>query len=128
MPINLAWKRPKNVEISPKDVAVSDVHFAADLMDDVIGQRGIREPIKSMLERAYRDLSRMNPKWTRRRVRAVFNLEASRIDHREIAEMQAVITARKAHAEFREDTARLASVHLARSADRLGGEGSRAGG
>lgn len=105
---------------------------AAHLMDEVIGERGIREPVKSMLERAFRSLSKVNPKWTRRRVRAIWDNEASRIEYREIVEMQAVITARKQHADFRAETARLAAMHINQSADRLGAlaqdESCRSGG
>ena len=106
----------KPVEISPKrEAGVSDTEFAASLMDEVIGVRGVREPVKSMLERAYSELSRRYPKWTRRRVRAVFNKEAQRIDYREIREMEAVIEARKKHAAYREETARLAALAVVRA-------------
>lgn len=108
------------VEIAPRNTEMSDSLAASNLLDDVIGRRGIREPVKSMLERAYRDLSKLNPKWTRRRVRAIWDKEASRIEYREMAEMQALIAARKQHAEFRAETARLAAMHLHTSADRLG--------
>jgi len=94
---------------------VSDVHLAADLLDEVIGTRGVREPIKSMLDRAYFELSKRNSAWTRRRVRAVFHKEALRIDHREIREMEAVIEARKRHAEYREETARIAQMAVVRA-------------
>lgn len=97
---------------------MSDTEYAASLLDEVIGTRGIREPIKSMLERAYTSLSARNKAWTRRRVRAVFHKEANRIDHREIAEMRAVIEARKAHAAYREETARLAEMAIVRSSPR----------
>lgn len=116
--------RPKRSSDSPKEVDVSDVHFAADLMDGVIGQRGIREPIKAMLERAYRELSKKNDKWTRRRVRAVWNKEAQRIEHREVVEMKAVIEARKRHAAYREETAHRVAMALGRAADRHSGEGA----
>ena len=92
-----------------------DADLAANLMDDVIGERGIREPVKTMLERAYSALSKRNSAWTRRRVRAVFNREANRIDYREIEEMRAVIEARKQHAAFREETARLAQMAVVRA-------------
>jgi hypothetical protein len=107
-----------NVEISPKDVeepAMQDAELAASLLDEVIGTRGIREPVKSMLERAYSELRRRNSAWTRRRVRAVFNKEANRIDYREIEEMRAVAQARKKHAAYREETARIAAMALIRS-------------
>lgn len=113
-----------DVEKSAKDTdstAMSDIHLAANLMDQVIGSRGVREPVKSMLERAYSLLARHNRAWTRRRVRAVFNKEANRIDHREIEEMRAVIEARKSHAAYREETARLASVAVVRATARHGG-------
>ncbi|MDI6026744.1 hypothetical protein QBK99_11135 [Corticibacterium sp. UT-5YL-CI-8] len=106
------------VEISAKEKensAMSDSDLAASLMDEVIGQRGVREPVKAMLERAYQALSRRNSAWTRRRVRAVFNKEANRIDYREITEMRAVVEARKSHAAYREETARLASMAVVRA-------------
>lgn len=109
------------LEIPPKETGMSDTQYAADLMDEVIGFRGIREPIKAMLERAYRELSRQNDKWTRRRVRAVWNLEAQRIDHREVLEMQAVIAARSAHAERKQDRAeRLAALRANHGASAMG--------
>lgn len=121
-----------NAEFLPKDTEVSDAAYASGLLDDVIGHRGIREPIKAMLERAYRDLSNLNSKWTRRRVRSIWDNEASRIEHREIVEMQALIAARKQHAEYREETARLAALHIAAAQDRMGvqrpGMGGLAGG
>lgn len=95
--------------------ATTDAERAANLLDEVIGSRGVREPVKTMLERAYTDLVKLNDRWTRRRVRAVFNKEANRIDHREIEEMHAVIEARKAHAAYRQETARLASVAVIRA-------------
>ncbi|MGI8390518.1 hypothetical protein [Brucella anthropi] len=94
---------------------MSDVDMAASLLDDVIGARGIREPVKSMLERAYALLSKRNNAWTRRRVRAVFNKEASRIEYREIEDMRAILEARKKHAAYREETARLAQMAIIRA-------------
>lgn len=105
-----------NVGISPKgSESLSDADKAANLLDQVIGSRGIREPVKSMLERAYSELRKRNEAWTRRRVRALFNKEANRIDHREIEEMWAVIEARKAHAAYREETARIAAMAVRRA-------------
>jgi hypothetical protein len=97
---------PKNEE----QRAMSDVNLAANLLDEVIGTRGVREPVKVMLERAYGELRKRNQAWTRRRVRALFNKEANRIDYREIAEMRAVIEGKKAHAQYREETARIAAL------------------
>ncbi|MBB3234406.1 hypothetical protein [Phyllobacterium endophyticum] len=89
---------------------MSDADLAANLLDDVIGHRGVREPVKSMLDRAYRALSKRNDEWTRRRVRSIFNKEATRIDHHEIEEMRAVIRAREAHAAYKSQTARVAAM------------------
>jgi hypothetical protein len=119
-----------NVENSPKvseTSAMHDADVAAVLLDDVIGHRGIREPVKSMLERAYSELRKRNNAWTRRRVRAVFNKEANRIDYREIEEMRAVVQARKEHAAYREETARIAEMALVRKAppDRGVDQGTR---
>lgn len=118
----------KGVDFSAKEVPMSDPDLAAGLMDEVIGQRGIREHVNSMLERAYGELCKRNDAWTRRRVRAVFNKEANRIDHREIAEMRAVIEARKEHAAYREETARLVAMALGRAAHRTGEAGQGEGG
>lgn len=112
------WTR--SVEISAKDEPMADTEYAAHLLDEVIGARGVREPVKSMLERAYSALSKQNSAWTRRRVRAVFNKEAQRIDYREIREMEAVIEARKQHAAYRQETARLASLAVVRPTSRDG--------
>lgn len=92
---------------------MSDVELAADLLDDVIEYRGVREPIKSMLERAYRDLVKVNDKWTRRRVRSIFHKEASRIDNREITELKALIEERERHAAYKAETARIAQMAVA---------------
>lgn len=107
-----------SLENSAKDAessAMADGELAATLMDEVIGSRGVREPVKGMLERAYAALVKQNRAWTRRRVRAVFNKEANRIDHREIVEMRAVIEARNRHAEYRKETAEIAAMALVRA-------------
>lgn len=102
----------KNVDFSAKEQSMTDVDMAASLLDEIIGKRGVRETIKEMLERAYSDLSRRNNAWTRRRVRAVFNKEASRIENREIKEMKAILDARRKQAEYREETALLAAMAI----------------
>ena len=107
-----------SLENSAKDAessAMADGELAATLMDEVIGSRGVREPVKGMLERAYAALAKQNRAWTRRRVRAVFNKEANRIEHREIVEMRAVVEARKRHAEYRKETAEIAAMALVRA-------------
>lgn len=94
---------------------MSDADLAANLLEDVIGYRGVREPVKSMLDRAYRALSKSNSEWTRRRVRSIFNKETTRIDHREIEEMRAVIRARETHAAFKTETTRIAAMAVNRT-------------
>ena len=107
-----------NLGISPKrSESLSDADKAASLLDQVIGTRGIREPVKSMLERAYCELRKRNEAWTRRRVRALFNKEANRIEYREVEEMRSVIEARIKHAAYREETARIAAMALRHEAD-----------
>lgn len=106
----------KSLEFSAKEGAMVDADLAASLMDEVIGERGIREPVKSMLERAYSDLRKRSNAWTRRRVRAVFNKEANRIEYREIEDMRAVIQARGKHAAYRKETARLAALAVVSAA------------
>lgn len=108
----------ENSEILSKRIvqdrtAMSDTELAADLLEDVIAYRGVREPIKNMLERAYKDLVKVNKKWTRRRVRSIFNKEASRIDNREIAEMRVVIEEKERHAAYKAETARIAQMAIA---------------
>lgn len=110
-----ADRSPERVDILAKGKPMADGELAAGLMDEVIGSRGVREPVKSMLERAYSKLRERNEAWTRRRVRAVFNREANRIEHREIEEMRAVIQARKQHVAYREETARLTALALVRA-------------
>lgn len=107
--------------------SMSDTELAASLLDEVIGTRGVREPVKSMLERAYSELSKRSGEWTRRRVRAVFNREANRIEYREIEDMKAVIQARKRHAEYRQETANLVAMALGRSTDHAGRQGQGQG-
>lgn len=55
-----------------------------------------------------------------------------RIDHREIVDMRSVIEARKRHAEYRKETARLAALALVREPEAIGsvasGQGGRMGG
>lgn len=104
---------------------MSDVDMAASLLDNVIGARGIREPVKAMLERAYALLSRRNSAWTRRRVRAVFNKEASRIEYREIEDMRAILKAREQHAAYRAETARIAQMAVVRAQERAGDQAAR---
>lgn len=101
------------VEGSSRSLAVSDVALAADRIRLVAGNRGVDDPVKVLWERAFAELVKRNPKWTRRRVRALWNKEAARIDHREMAEMDAVLAlreARKGHAEFIAETERLATM------------------
>lgn len=109
-----------DVEKSSRSLAVSDVALAADRIRLVAGKRGVDDPVKVLWERAYRALAKQNDKWTRRRVRALWNREAARIEHREMVEMDAVLLCRtrRAHAEFKAETERLAAVYLIQEADR----------
>jgi hypothetical protein len=92
-------------EICSKDVEMSDVALAADLIRQVAGPRGCDEPVKTLWERAYSHLSRANGDWTRRRVRALWEREAARIEYREIKEMAAAIAAQEALRDARAEHA-----------------------
>lgn len=100
-----------------KDVeTMSDAALAAFLIREVAGPRGHDDSIKELLNRAYRALQKQNEAWKHRRVRAIWNREAARIEHREIAEMKAAIAlreARKEHAEYIAETERLAALGFA---------------
>lgn len=93
---------------------MSDAVLAAELMDELIGFRGVREGKTSMLRRAYELLIKQNRTgWQgrERRVRAIFDGEARRVDHFEIEDMRAVIEARKRHEARKTDRAeRLAAL------------------
>lgn len=92
---------------------MSDAELAADLLDELIGYRGVREPIKAMLDRAYDKLSKKSSKWTRRRVRAIFNKEANRIENREISDLEMLIAERERHAAYKAETAHIAQMAIA---------------
>lgn len=83
------------------------------------------------LEAAYGALARMFPrsKWTRRRVKGLFQKETATVNFREMRELaEAAIAeearhemlrkAREEHAQFITETARLASMALSRAQDR----------
>ena len=76
---------------SSRNVAMSDVAIAADLIREVAGPRGPDEPIKSLLFKAYRKLASINDQRTERRVRAFWHREAARVQFREIREMKQAI-------------------------------------
>jgi len=104
-------KRAKRVE------SMSDTALGAMRIREVAGPRDIDDPVKVLWDRAYRLLASQNEAWTRRRVRAIWNKEAARIEHREIAEMEAILAARIAHAEFNAETERMAAAYLRQDAD-----------
>lgn len=128
-------KSAKSLEKSAKDVdemsaTARDISRASELMERVAGQRGIREPLKLLLERTYRDLHRRNREWTRRRVRAIFNKEAKRIDAFEIEDLDALARAREEHAAYKAETTRIAALATGQDAsiDRGKTEGLDGGG
>lgn len=90
--------------------------LAPQLIRQCAGPRGHDEPVKVLWERAFEALHRVNDKWTRRRVRAVWQGEARRIEWDEMLEMAKVAElqkARKQHAEYIAETARLAALRVA---------------
>lgn len=99
---------------------MNDIELAGDLLDKVVGYRGKRESISSLIERAYLALSKLSPKWTRRRVKSLWYREVSRIDHREIADMEAIIKARIDHENYKQETAAIVAVATTMGATKNG--------
>lgn len=97
--------------------------LAPNLIRQCAGTRGYDEPIKVLLERAYEALRRKSERWTRRRVKAMWHGEARRIEFDEIVEMAEVAElqkARREHAEFIRETARVAALRVAVEAAAMG--------
>lgn len=92
----------KDVEQSSKaEGAVTDAHFAAELIQDTYPIRAGRnakaaigeafEALKRRERQLPRDVLRERPRqWTERRVRALWHREARRVDHYEIQDLTAV--------------------------------------
>lgn len=95
-------KSPKDLEKQQeREGAMSDTHFAADLIHDTYPIRAGRnakaaigeafEALKRRERKLPKDVLRMRPRqWTERRVRALWNREARRVDHYEIQDLTAV--------------------------------------
>lgn len=95
-------KLSKDVDVSSKaEAVVTDTHFAAELIQDTYPVRAGRNAKAaigeafSALKRRERQLPqeviRTRPRqWTERRVRALWNREARRVDHYEIQDLTAV--------------------------------------
>lgn len=95
-------KLSKDVDNSAKqEGAVTDTHFAAELIQDTYPIRAGRnakaaigeafEALKRRERRLSTDVLRERPRqWTERRVRALWNREARRVDHYEIQDLTAV--------------------------------------
>lgn len=97
--------------------------LAPQLIRRCAGERGHDEPLKVLWERAFDALHAVNDRWTRRRVRAVWQGEARRIEWDEMLEMAKVAElqkARKRHAQFIDETARLAALRVAAAASEVG--------
>jgi len=95
-------RSPKGVDLSPKArCAMTDAHFAAELIHDTYPVRAGRNA-KAAIGEAFRALQRRERQlpqsvlrerprqWTERRVRALWNREARRVDHYEIQDLTAV--------------------------------------
>ena len=95
-------KSSTNADVLAKqEGAVSDTHFAADLIQDTYPIRAGRnakaaigeafEALKRRERQLPKDVLRLRPRqWTERRVRALWNREARRVDHYEIQDLTAV--------------------------------------
>lgn len=94
-------KSSKHVDFSSKEGAVTDVHYASDLIQETfpIGRgRNVGSAIadaftalKGRERQLPQDVLRERPrKWTARRVRSLWFREARRVDHYEIQDLTAV--------------------------------------
>lgn len=111
----------------------TDVEKACGLLDDLLAPRGVRENKASMLTRAHETLSgkdgydwvpaEVRKRWKdrQRRIRALFDAEARRVDNWEIEDLEKVIEARRLHAERKQDRAeRLAALRQPHNSASLG--------
>lgn len=104
------------------DVAISDSEIGAELIRAVAGDRGHDEKLYQVWERVFKALEKINPEWTERRVRSLWQREAPVVYHREIREMERAIADRKAlddarrqHAAHIEQTVKLEKLLTAES-------------
>ncbi|KQT52253.1 MULTISPECIES: hypothetical protein [unclassified Aureimonas] len=98
--------------------------LASSLIRRAAGPRGHDEPLKALWHRLYEALRRRNDQWTERRVRALWAGEARRIEWDEIMDLVAVAElqeARRSHAEYVAETARVAALRVAAETLALGG-------
>lgn len=107
---------------------MNDVDYAYALLEEVVGDRGKRESVSCFLERVYSALSQRSAQWTRRRVKSLWYREGSRIDHREIADMEAIIEARRKHEQYKQETADFIAMAVARNKIENGGGNSHQSG
>ena len=111
-----------------KEEQMNDVDYAYALLEEVVGDRGKRESVGGFLERVYVALSKRSSQWTRRRVKSLWYREVSRIERREIADMKAIIKARIDHENYKQETATLIAVAVARTPTENGGVNTYQGG
>ena len=103
-------KMPKFVERQMSDVAApifNSAETARNLVRDIAGHvwRGrddLIDRVHDAIRRVYPD-----PRWTRRRIRALWHREAARIDWREVRELQFVAEVERAE-RLRRETSRAA--------------------
>lgn len=75
--------------------ACEDANIAAELLIEAMGPILGRDTKGAAMERLYRKLHRHNNEWTRRRVRAIFDMEAARIDYWVIRNLTTIIRANR---------------------------------
>ncbi len=113
---------------SPKSTEqkMSDVLLAKSYFPEI--NEGRADGTKAMLERVYRAVARQSGKWTRRRVRAIWNEEAAGVRYHEMVELSkaaeakrqavdALEKARKEHADFIAQTSRIQALLVAQDPD-----------
>ena len=131
----------KGVDRSPKAEGImTDAHFAAELIQDTYPIRAgrnakaaIGEAFNALKRRERQlptDVLRDRPRqWTERRVRALWNREARRVDHYEIQDLTAIAVeeARIERQRLKAREERLVAILAAAEAGEPGGDGHQEG-
>lgn len=85
------WSRIRAVEATGATAIDDDKTIARDLLQQLMSFYGAIH-FGIALRKAYDELAAINPLWTSRRVRAIWERQARRIDHFEIRDLSAAIS------------------------------------
>lgn len=85
------WAKVRPVGTGLKSPTDQDRDLAYDLISELMGKFGAI-PFGIAQTKAFEDLNALNPLWTHRRVRAIWERVARRIDHYEIKDLKAALS------------------------------------